>query len=75
MKDEYPEDYKSYIREARKLPKQLKNARDYYAYLRGKSQDMEPQEFEKFKTFIDSYLAIVRPSFYVEEQYIESVEE
>ena len=75
MRDEYPEGYKSYIREARKLPKQLKNARDYYAYLRGKSQDMEPQEFEKFKTFIDSYLAIVRPSFYVEEQYIESVEE
>ena len=75
MKDDYPEDYKRYIREARKLPKQLKNARDYYAYLRGKSQDMEPQEFESFKNFIDSYLAIVRPSFYVEEQYIESIEE
>jgi hypothetical protein len=75
MEQTYPEDYKLYIREARQLPKQLKNARDYYAYLRGKREDMKPEEFQTFKTFIDTYLTMIRPSFYVEQQYIESLEE
>jgi hypothetical protein len=75
MKETYPDQYKSFMRETRKLTKQLKNARDYYAYLRGKRQDMEAQEFAEFKLFLDTYFGMVRPSFYVEKQYIESVEE
>lgn len=75
MKTEYPEQAKLYMREARLLPKRLKNARDYYAYLRSKRESMEPREFKEFKGFIDTYLGMVRPSFYIEEQYIESTEE
>ena len=75
MKETYPDQYKSFMRETRKLTKQLKNARDYYAYLRGKRQDMDAQEFAEFKLFLDTYFGMVRPSFYVEKQYIESVEE
>jgi hypothetical protein len=36
---------------------------------------MEAQEFAEFKLFLDTYFGMVRPSFYVEKQYIESVEE
>ena len=75
VKTEYPEQAKLYMREARTLPKSLKNARDYYAYLRSKRESMEPKEFKEFKDFIDTYLGMVRPSFYIEEQYIESAEE
>jgi hypothetical protein len=75
MKTEYPEQAKLYMREARTLPKRLKNARDYYAYLRSKRESMEPREFKEFKDFTDTYLGMVRPSFYIEEQYIESAEE
>lgn len=75
MKDTYPEEHVKYMREARKLPKQLKNARDYHAYLRSKKMDMKPEEFKAFKLFLDTYLGLVRPAFYIEEQYIESVEE
>lgn len=75
MKDTYPEEHVKYMREARKLPKQLKNARDYHAYLRSKKMDMKPEDFKAFKLFLDTYLGLVRPNFYIEEQYIESVEE
>lgn len=75
MKTEYPEQAKLYMREARLLPKRLKNARDYYAYLRSKKESMSAGEFKEFKGFIDTYLGMVRPSFYIEEQYIESAEE
>ena len=75
MQSSYPEDYKKFMREARQLPKQLKNARDYYAYLRGKRESMETSEYKSFKLFLDTYLGLVRPSFFVEERYLESIEE
>ena len=75
METEYPEQHKKYIREARKLPVQLKNARDYHAYLRSKRENMNPLEYEEFKLYVDTYLGLVRPAFYIEEQYIESIEE
>jgi len=75
MRTSYPEQYKVHMRDARKLPKQLKNARDYYAYLRGKKDNMKPKDFEAFKLFLDTYLSLVKPSFYVQERYIESIEE
>ena len=75
MEAEYPEQHKKYVREARKLPVQLKNARDYHAYLRSKREDMTADEYMEFKLYIDTYLGLVRPAFYVEEQYIESIEE
>jgi len=75
MKQSYPEDYKLFINESRKLTKNLKNARDYYAYLRGKRESMKPETFERYKLFLDTYLGLVKPTFYVEEQYIESTEE
>jgi hypothetical protein len=75
METEYPEQHKKYIREARNLPVQLKNARDYHAYLRSKRENMSPLEYEEFKLYVDTYLGLVRPAFYIEEQYIESIEE
>jgi hypothetical protein len=75
MRTVYPEQYKIHMREARKLTKELKNARDYYAYLRGNKENMKPKDFEAFKLFIDTYFSLVKPSFYVQERYIESLEE
>jgi len=75
METAYPEEHRKYMREVRKLPSQLKNARDYYAYLRGKKQDMSSEEFARLKSFIDTYFSIVKPAFYTEGRYIESIEE
>ena len=75
MKQTYPDDYRLFMNESRKLTRNLKNARDYYAYLRGKREYMEPETFGRFKLFLDTYFGLVKPTFYVEEQYIESIEE
>ena len=75
MEEQYPDQHRKYIREVRKLPMQLKNARDYYAFMRSKRQTMSPEEYIEFKTYTDMYLALVRPAFYTEGQYIESKEE
>ena len=75
MQVSYPDEYRKFMREARQLPKQLKNARDYYAYLRSKRENMEPAEYSSYKLFLDTYLGLVRPSFFVEERYLESIEE
>lgn len=75
MKQAHPDDYRLFMNESRKLTRNLKNARDYYAYLRGKRENMEPETFGRFKLFLDTYFGLVKPTFYVEEQYIESIEE
>jgi hypothetical protein len=75
MQVSYPDEHRKFMREARQLPKQLKNARDYYAYLRSKRENMEPAEYSSYKLFLDTYLGLVRPSFFVEERYLESIEE
>ncbi|MDG1950303.1 MAG: hypothetical protein P8J32_05830, partial [bacterium] len=75
LKTHFPEEYKMYMREARKLTLRLKDGKDYSLYIRDKRESMGAEEFSKFKTFLDSYLILSRPSFYVEEEYLRTLEE
>tara|TARA_R110002074_G_scaffold160473_1_gene317983 strand:- start:11449 stop:21243 length:9795 start_codon:yes stop_codon:yes gene_type:complete len=75
LEKEFPELYKAHIREIRPLVKQLSNARDYHAFLRSKRATLSFEDYTGLKEILDIYIGSIRPSFYIEQTYLDLTNE